>query len=546
MDAPALISLPNYETVKRDALAFLTSGLDVAIIGPPGCGASAIGLSIQMNLAAEGIASTYFDCLAEGNFAERLNALTAPPPIPKVIGGTRKAMAAFLMRVSGFLDGQNWHDSRRGATPKCSVIIIDHGSYLTAESFNELVGRLARVTAKGSIRMLWLGCLDSHKVRRDYRFQFHTDNRTHLCVPELERDDLLRIYRAIVKSKELVWGEAMLYFALDWCGNDLALAEQLVEYFCGNWTEKIYDEAVAECLRDWLVKCAAVNDYRERFAALPDACKNQLRLLCGGGKLVSHRPEVHLETSEDMRRLFLEGFLCANLLPGYYQFRNLVARFVVEEEMGLATNPIGLLRRAANARVNLLLQDVEVSLREMLRTILRLMSLEEVKNLFKSIRAQHRLIDEDFRPKLMDWAAQQTQPGQPDLRAGLGQFLSQESTKFFATNNLWSEVCSIFRETYGLENANAEPTPEQAVSCLTFSQLSDLLQKLSTKLFLEKPRSKLSAEPPSKRWPGYLARVRRLRNDTAHLRNISFQDIEDLLRTLGDIRRDQLDFGIIP
>ena len=50
----------------------------------------------------------------------------------------------------------------------------------------------------------------------------------------------------------------------------------------------------------------------------------------------------------------------------------------------------------------------------------------------------------------------------------------------------------------------------------------------------------------SKRWPGYLTRVRRLRNDAAHLRNISFQEIEDLLKDLNEIRKDQLAFGIIP
>jgi hypothetical protein len=268
--------------------------------------------------------------------------------------------------------------------------------------------------------------------------------------------------------------------------------------------------------------------------------------LCGGGKLVSHRPEVHLETSENMRRLFLDGFLCANLLPGYCQFRNLAARFVVEEYMGLQPDPIELLRRAANARVNLLLQDVEVSLRAMLKTAFRQMPADEVKKLLRNIKTPQRLIDEDFHPKLMDWAAQQTLPGQPDLRAALGQFLGQESAKFRAAHNLWSEVCRVFRESYGLDNINSEPAPEQAVSCLTFNQLKDLLQTLSDKLFLDKPRTTRFGEPPSKRWPVYLTRVRRLRNDAAHLRNISFQDIEDLLKDLDEIRQDQLAFGIIP
>jgi hypothetical protein len=174
------------------------------------------------------------------------------------------------------------------------------------------------------------------------------------------------------------------------------------------------------------------------------------------------------------------------------------------------------------------------------------MPADDVKTLLKNIKSQQSLVHEDFHPKLMDWASGQTPPGQPDMRAVLGQFLAQETAKFKAANNLWSEVCKVFRESCGLENTNSEPTPEQAVTCLTFNQLKDLVQKLSDKLFLHAPRTKWFGDPPSKRWPTYLTRVRRLRNDAAHLRNTRFQDIEDLLKDLDEIRRDQLAFGIIP
>jgi hypothetical protein len=92
----------------------------------------------------------------------------------------------------------------------------------------------------------------------------------------------------------------------------------------------------------------------------------------------------------------------------------------------------------------------------------------------------------------------------------------------------------------------AEPTPEQAVGCLTFGELSAILQSLTDRVFLDKPRSNRFIDSPKKRWPDYLTKVRRLRNEAAHLRNISFQDIEDLLEILNAIRRDQLDFLIIP
>ncbi len=507
-----LIPLPAFDAVARTAVDFMAQGKNVAIVAPPGAGTSSLASAVRGGLLAGRIPFSAFNCVGEGQLADRLAALKAPK-------------------------------LKKG---KARVILIDHAASLPVAQLQTVVDRIRQLEISGPIAQLWLGPLDARSLKAAANIDLHTDVRTHLCVPELARDDLLRLYRAITRRKDRLWGEAMLYFALDWVGNDLALAEQLVEHFYGNWAEQIYDAEVAECLRKWLTESAAVRGYRQRFAALPDVCKEKLRLLCGGGKLISHRPEVHLETSADIRGLFLAGFLCANMLPGYCQFRNLTARFIVEEHMSLQPNPIELLRHAANTRVNLLLQDAEVSLRGILKTVFRQMPHDEVKRLLKSTRTKLRLIGEDFRVRLMDWAGQQTLPGQPDLRQSLGKFLSMEGARFDAANNLWSEVCDVFREAHGLENANSEPTPEQAATCLTFRQLSDLLQTLSKKLFLEKPRSKRLVEPPCKRWPGYLARVNRLRNDAAHLRNISFQDVEDLLQTLDAIREDQLDFGIIP
>jgi len=512
MASDNLIPLPAFDAVARAAVEFLAQGKNVALVAPPGTGTSSMTFTIENGLSHAHIPFKSFNCSGKGELATRLAALKAPT-------------------------------SKRG---KPRVIIIDHAAPLPIAQLQTVLDRLGQLETAAPATRLWLGPLDTRTLKAAAKISLHSDARTHLCLPELGRDDLLRLYRAIAAHNGRQWGEAMLYFALDWCGTDLALAEQLVAHFYGNWTEHIYDEAVAECLRNWLTESDAVRGYRERFAALPDACKEQLRLLCGGGKLVSHRPEVHLETCEKIRRLFLDGFLGANLLPGYCQLRNLAARFVVEEHIGLQVEPIELLRRAANARVNLLLQDVEFSLRGMLKTVFRQMPTDDVKALLKNIKSQQPLLHEDFHPKLMDWASQQALPGQPDLRATLGQFVAQESAKFRVVNNLWSEVCKVFRESYGLDNINSEPTPEQVVPCLTFNQLKDLVQTLSDKLFLEKPRTKRLGERPNKRWPIYLTRVRRLRNDAAHLRNNSFQDIEDLLKDLDEIRRDQLAFGVIP
>ena len=396
--------------------------------------------------------------------------------------------------------------------------------------------------------MLWLGALDTRSIKAATAIELHTDTRTHLCLPELGRDDLLRLYRVIATRGERFWGqwgEAMLYFVHDWCGNDLTLVEELVEHFYGDWAQRIYDESVAECLRNWLAESPAVRGYRERFAALPDSCKKHLQLLCSGGKLILHRPEIHLETSEEIRRLFLSGFLCTNLLPGYYQFRNLLARYVVEEQSGTSQAPVNLLRRSANGRVNALLQDVEVALRAMLRNVFRPMQPAEVQALPTGIKTEQKLYEPELQRTLLEWAGKipVTAPYEP--KAELAKLLKEEREKFEATSNLWTKVCAVFAASLGAD-VRAEPTPEQTVGCLTFAELSAILQSLTDRVFLDKPTSNRIIDPPKKRWPDYLTKVRRLRNEAAHLRNISFQDIEDLLEILNSIRRDQLDFLIIP
>ena len=258
-----------------------------------------------------------------------------------------------------------------------------------------------------------------------------------------------------------------------------------------------------------------------------------------------HRPEIHLETSEEIRRLFLSGFLCTNLLPGYYQFRNLLARYVVEEQTGTAPAPVDLLRRSANGRVTALLQDVEVALRAMLRSVFRQMQPAEVQGLLEGIKTEQKLYAPELQRALLEWAGQVPVVAPYEAKAALGKLLKEQREKFEAASNLWTKVCSVFAASLG-GHVRAEPTPEQTVGCLTFAELSAILQSLTDRVFLDKPRSNRIIDPPKKRWPDYLTKVRRLRNEAAHLRNIGFQDIEDLLEILNAVRRDQLDFLIVP
>jgi hypothetical protein len=514
MDSKALIPLPIFDAVAQTAAEFLTKGKNVAIVGPPGSGTTSVGARVQQEISAAKLPCAVFDCAAEGDISQRLTEFTGPK---------RKA-------------GKN------------GVILIDHGSSLPLSQLENVAARVNEITKECPTASLWLGGLDAREIKAASAIELGSDTRSHLCLPELGRDALLRLYHSIATRDERLWGrwgEAMLYFVLDWCGNDLSLVEDLVEHFYGDWTENIYDESVAECLGNWLKESPAVRGYRNRYAALPDSCKKQLQLLCNGGKLRLRRPEIHLEPSDDIRLLFLNGFLSMNLLPGYYQFRNLLARYVVEEQIGRAPAPINLLRRSANSRINALLQDIEVALRAMLRSVFLQMSADEVRTLLKSTKTEQKLYEPDLQRTLLDWAGNLPLPAPQEAKAELAKLLKEKREEFEANSNLWTKVCSVFSESLG-PGVGAEPTPEQGVGCLTFAELSALLQTLADRLFLNKPSSGRIIDSPKKRWPEYLTKVRRLRNEAAHLRNISFQDIEDLLEILNAVRRDQLDFLIIP
>jgi len=219
--------------------------------------------------------------------------------------------------------------------------------------------------------------------------------------------------------------------------------------------------------------------------------------------------------------------------------------------------------------VNALLQDVEVALRAMLRNVFRQMQSADVQVLLEKIKAEQRLLEPGLQRSLLEWAGKIPVVAPFDAKTELGRFLKQKRIEFETESNLWTKVCAVFTATLGTgarieptteqsvfpwfghdlsggSGVQATPTPEQAVGCLTFAELSAILQSLSDRVFLDKPRSNRIIDPPKERWPDYLTKVRRLRNEAAHLRNISFQDIEDLLEILDAVRRDQLDFLIVP
>jgi hypothetical protein len=82
----------------------------------------------------------------------------------------------------------------------------------------------------------------------------------------------------------------------------------------------------------------------------------------------------------------------------------LLARYVVEEQIGAAPAPVELLRRSANERVNALLQDVEVALRAMLRNVFRQMQPADVQALLRSMKTEQKLFEHELLLNLLEWA----------------------------------------------------------------------------------------------------------------------------------------------
>jgi len=82
----------------------------------------------------------------------------------------------------------------------------------------------------------------------------------------------------------------------------------------------------------------------------------------------------------------------------------------------------------------------------------------------------------------------------------------------------------------------------QRIDYLTLDQLGALVIQLIEEVF---PRltNGLGKQQLRDRWREGVAKVRRLRNQVAHLRNVGFQDMEDLTGMLERMRRDIIDHG---
>lgn len=248
------------------------------------------------------------------------------------------------------------------------------------------------------------------------------------------------------------------------------------------------------------------------------------------------RIEVLEEVQESLRRLYLDGFLVQNLLPNYYQLRNVTIRFLVQEP----ARPQDLFRRATNERAAQLLQDAEMMLRSVLMSVFQSLGGEEVRTLLESKQTEGSLMPGELNRALLDWAAES---GGPELKQSLNELLVAHRKAFREGNTIWTRAVLLMSEDD--EDDGREHLPEhlRCVDYLTFSGLeaiwTDLLDHVFSKASFQ---SDLEARL-RERWREQLSKVRRLRNRVAHLRNISFQDMEDLVGAVDSMRHDLIRFA---
>jgi hypothetical protein len=388
---------------------------------------------------------------------------------------------------------------------------------------------------------LWVGSLDCRSREVEDCLPLIRDPKALVFMPEYHRDDLLQIYSVIGRIQGCEWGEAILYFLHDWCGSDLTLVEGISTYLYGEWRDRLYDESVAECLDRWLIADPVVDERRSTLRRMGETARDYVHLLCSGGKVPCHASVIDHETDSVLRGLFFYGFVTPNLIPGFYQFRNLTVKLLaMREHVGTEITSVSLLRRSSNTRITVLLQDAELSLRHLLTRCFRQMGFDAVKQKLDTTKTDESPMTPELRKSLLKWAEQ---IGSEDLHQKLTKHLMEYTKDFDRTHSLWATICGHHSsEIGGNHGAAQEPTVERIVEYLTFNELSNLIQSLCPKIFPNWSKEIPGRQPPAKSWSAHLARLSRLRNQSAHLRNVTFQDMEDLLTTTREMRRDMKDY----
>ena len=244
------------------------------------------------------------------------------------------------------------------------------------------------------------------------------------------------------------------------------------------------------------------------------------------------RAELIEENDDALRRLSLDGFLVPNLLPGFYQLRNLVVRFLLDE----SNQPELLFRRATNERAGALLQDAETMLRQVLTSVFSAIGVDAAKDRLEKIQQPGEVIDEGLNATIRKWSKDNNSDASHKT---LIEILNQHRDAFRGENSAWAGAIKMMER----DNVVGDESRHlHAIEYLTFNQLGALLIGLMDQAFPHLLKD-FEKKQVRERWQEGIAKMGRLRNRGAHLRNVGFQDMEDLTRTLERMRRDIIDYG---
>ena len=491
------VHISSLDRVGERVLDHLRQGHHTALVGSPGCGMTTFVSDLAAKVAGNGFTITRFDAQTKG-----------------------------LTELSRELAAE------RPASAARQVLVFDHVGRLLPDEYRRLLALIAESTARTGDLCLWCGNLDVRSADGQLGVKLCSVPSAHVSFPMLSRDELLAAYIAIAGERRCRWGDAVLYLMLDLCGTDFALVKSATDYLPGDWTDRLYDESVWDRVREWLKDDDTVDAYRARLSALPPSCEATLALIRFGGKPQCLRAELIEEVDDGLRKLCLDGFIIPNLLPGFYQLRNLAVRFLLDESV----QPELLFRRATNERAAALLQDAETMLRQVLASVFVRIGVDAIRERLEAMPQPGEVIDKELNRSLLKWAKENCSD---EAVKGLNELLLQHRADFKKANSVWATATEMMRQ----DGISGDGSPHiQCIDYLTLDQLGRLVLGLLEEVF---PR--LTDDVDKKRvresWQEGAAKVRRLRNQVAHLRNVGFQDMENLTRTLERMRRDVIDYG---
>jgi hypothetical protein len=472
---------------------------DIAIVGPPGCGITTFTNDIIKNLKSFDVKFHLFDL-------RTLKKSDVPSELSKIplSNGSKQAL------------------------------LIDHSNDILEDERKMFFETFKKAASNTKSVCIWCGTLDIRSINNNLNIKLNSLPSTHITYSSTTRDELLNVYRIIAERNNCRWGEAILYLLFDFCGNDLKLVNNATQYFYGNWSEKLYDLSVWDTMNKWLKEDETIDMYRKSLNSLPTDFDPYISLLRFGGKPICARENISEETDDLIRFLCINGFLIPNLLPGYYQTRNLVIKYLLDE----STNPEILFRRATNERIGQLLQDIENMIRQITIYAARIIGYDGIRKILESSQLPNELLPNELFKLLMGWSKENTSE---EGSKKFTELFTAQRNMFREKNTVWHSVSALMRkDNISSEKDNAD-AHIQCIEYLTFNELGLLLTKLLSIVF---PNAKESTPNKLKTsWTEGISRIRRIRNQVAHHRNVSFQDTEDLLITINSMRQDIFKFG---